>query len=158
MERIDKEALAEVDEIISMMSIEDANKIPNSFKNFIKDKKSDLYNPSLRRDIPLYKQKLKRDTLVLCSLIYRSYLCQAEEKQKLDEKDKKELEKIEKEIREKYNPDNLFKNNKIQEQIQEEQQSENVQMIEYKEENIFIKFLNKIKTILDKLQTKITRK
>ena len=147
MERIDAEALAEVDEIISMMQIEDANKIPNSFKNFVKDKKSDSYNPSLKKDIPLYKQKLKRDTFVLCSLIYRSYLCELEERQKLDEKDKKELEKIEQELREKYNSDNLFKNNKMEEK-QEKQKIENVQMIEYKEENIFQRVCNKIKEFL----------
>lgn len=150
MERIDTEALAEVDEIISMMPIEDANKIPGSFKNFIKDNKSVSYKPILRTDIPLYKQELKKDTFILCSLIYRSYLCEVEERQKLDEKDKQELEKIEQERREKYSYENLFKNNKPEKRIQEEVQSDNVQMIEYREQNVFQKVFSKIKEFLYK--------
>ena len=45
MKKIDAEALAEVDEIISIMPLEDSNKIPDKFKKFIKDKKSKYYKP-----------------------------------------------------------------------------------------------------------------
>ena len=51
--------------------------------------------------------------------------------------------KIEAEMRERYNPDNLFKKKEKEEQNNEVKQ-ENTELIEYKEQNIFKKILNKI--------------
>ncbi len=51
--------------------------------------------------------------------------------------------KIEAEMRERYNPNNLFKKKEKQEQNNEVKQ-ENTELIEYKEQNIFKKILNKI--------------
>ena len=56
--------------------------------------------------------------------------------------DSTELKRIEDEIREKYNPDNLFKK---KENIQEENKEE-LQLVEVKE-SIFKKIINKIKEI-----------
>lgn len=74
MKKIDIEALAEVDEIISIMPVEDSNKIPNKFKKFIKDKKAKYYKPNIDKNVPIYQQKLKKDTFVICALIYRKWL------------------------------------------------------------------------------------
>ena len=68
-----------------------------------------------------------------------------------DEKEKEEMlkiysendKKIEAEMRERYNPDNLFKKKEKEEQNNEVKQ-ENTELIEYKEQNIFKKILNKI--------------
>ena len=68
-----------------------------------------------------------------------------------DENEKKELlkmysendKKIEAEMRERYNPDNLFKKKEKEEQNNEVKQ-ENTELIEYKKQNIFKKILNKI--------------
>ena len=46
-------------------------------------------------------------------------------------------------MRERYNPDNLFKKKEKEEQNNEVKQ-ENTELIEYKEQNIFKKILNKI--------------
>ena len=51
--------------------------------------------------------------------------------------------KIEAEMRERYNPDNLFKKKEKEEQNNEVKQ-ENTELIEYKKQNIFKKILNKI--------------
>ena len=68
-----------------------------------------------------------------------------------DENEKKELlkmysendKKIEAEMRERYNPDNLFtKKEKVK--PNNEVKQENTELIEYKEQNIFKKILNKI--------------
>ena len=85
--RIDKEALAEVDVIIEMMSEENAAKIPNAVKSFVKAKKSAEYVPKIRTDVPLYRQTLKEDTRTICSLLYRNYLCTEEERKRLEKKD-----------------------------------------------------------------------
>lgn len=53
--------------------------------------------------------------------------------------------KIEAEMRERYNPDNLFKKKeKEKEEQNNEVKQENTELIEYKEQNIFKKILNKI--------------
>ena len=45
-------------------------------------------------------------------------------------------------MRERYNPDNLFR--KKEKVFKEENNEENMQLIEYKEQNIFKKIINKI--------------
>ena len=141
---IDAEALAEVDVIIQMMPKEENLKIPNGFKNFIKSRKSNDYIPNIKKDIPLYQQDLKKDTKTICSLIYRSYLCSKDRKMELENNDRTILLQKEKELREKYNPDNLFKKHSLK---QEENVITNeVSMVEYKEP-LFKRFINKIKNI-----------
>jgi len=86
---IDKEALAEVDVIIEMMPEDDAAKIPEKVRKFLKEKKSTTYIPNIRTDIPLYCQELKKDTKTMCSLLYRNYLCDPKEKLRLENEDQK---------------------------------------------------------------------
>lgn len=138
---IDTEALSEVDVIIEMMPSEESMKIPNAFKNFVKTRKSQNYIPSIKNDIPLYQQELKKDTKTICSLIYRSYLCSKEEKAKLTEQDREILIQKEQELREKYNPDNIFKNKQHQEETIVETHTE---LIEYKEPKWYQKIFAKI--------------
>lgn len=146
---IDAEALAEVDVIISMMPREDYIKIPNGFKNFIKTRRSTEYKPNIKKNIPLYQQELKKDTKTLCSLIYRSYLCSKEKKIELENDDREILKQKELELREKYNPDNLFKNKKEQiVDISTYQEQKNVtSLVEYKEQKWYQKIFAKILSI-----------
>lgn len=84
----------------------------------------------------------------MIALFHLNYWCNSdEEKEQLKQLFKNNEEKHQAEIREKYNPDNLFKNNK-QETIQEANvNSNNLAIVEYKE-SILKKFINKIKSLL----------
>lgn len=104
--------LSEVDELFNYLDEEYLNKIPNNFRTFIKEHKNTTYIPSFNPDIPINEQKLHKETNIIISIIYLNYFCNKEEKERLLNADKAELEIIEKEIREKYNPDNIFKKNK----------------------------------------------
>ena len=124
-----KEAFTEVNEIIKMMPIELVNKIPSKFREMIVEEKYKNYIPDIKE--PIEKCKLKNETIIILGLIYRDFLCSPDERKKLQEKDARELQEVEKaieeEIREKYNPDDIFKNrNKIV--LQEEQPSEETRM------------------------------
>ena len=143
---IDTEALAEVDVIISMMPKEDYIKIPNGFKNFIKTRKSTEYKPNIKDNIPLYQQELKKDTKTLCSLIYRSYLCTKEKKIELENEDRDILKQKELELREKYNPDNIFKNklNVAEINIEPKKEEKHTALIEYTEQKWYQKIFSKI--------------
>ena len=74
-----------------------------------------------------------------------------------DENERKELlkmysendKKIEAEMRERYNPDNLFKKKEKVEQNNDIKQ-ERTELIEYKEKNIFRKILDRIMQFLKK--------
>lgn len=107
------EAFSEVDAILNIMPKDLFGKIPLSFRNIISNQKSKTYAPNISPKIPIEKQELKKETRAILSTIYRSYLVDGEEKEKLKLEDFQELKKIEKELREKYNTDNLFKNKKM---------------------------------------------
>lgn len=141
-----KEAFEEIYEIFSLMPKELLNKIPTKFYEMIEEERDTNYSPNIQE--PLEKQKLKNETIIILGLIYRDFLCSPEEKKRLQEKDAKELKEVEKaleeEIREKYNPDDIFKNrNRI---IPEEtQKSEETRMTVVQEEKWYQKIFNLIK-------------
>jgi len=86
--------------------------------------------------------------------IYNDYFTTPKQKEILHNILAENERKAEELRREKYNPDNLFKNNKLKEQAQEEQPTENVQIIADKEENILIKMINRVKIFLKKFVPK----
>ena len=105
------EAFTEVNEIIKMMPDELVNKIPSKFREMLEDERDKEYNPNIQE--PLEKCKLKNETIIILGLIYRDFLSSPDEKRKLQEKDARELQEVQKaiedEIRQKYNPNDLFK-------------------------------------------------
>lgn len=147
-----KEAFTEVIEIIKLMPEELSSKIPNQFKELLEDEKSVEYQPNIHE--PLEDQKLKKETVIILSLIYRDFLCSSEERKRLQEKDAnelRELEKVEKTIKSemqvKFNPDDIFKR-KVQNEVGEMQQETN-SMIEVKEVSWYEKIFNIIKRIFN---------
>lgn len=140
-----RKALTEIDVIFNRFENEIKNKIPNSFRNFVKEKKDENYKFEYDDSKELKDQNISKETKALLSIIYRNYFCSKEEKERLELEDQIELKRIEDEIREKYNPDNLFKNNIQKEKIQEENKEE-LQLVEVKE-SIFKRIINKLKEI-----------
>lgn len=106
-----KQAFTEVYEILKLIPIEILNKIPKKFYNIIKEERDQEYFPDIKE--PLEQQRLRNETIIILGLIYRDFLCLPEERIRLQAKDAKELKEIEMEleaqIREKYNPDEIFK-------------------------------------------------
>lgn len=141
-----KEAFSEVNEIIKMMPDELTNKIPSKFKKMLEDERDKEYNPNIQE--PLENQKLKNETIIILGLIYRDFLCSPDEKRRLQEKDARELQEVQKaieeEIREKYNPDDIFKNKR---EIKNEEQTEEKSLTVLQEEKWYQKIFNIIKGI-----------
>ena len=90
------------------------------------------------------EQGLERKTLAFLAMLNLNYWCE-------DEKEKQDLLKIyytnderaEADLREKYNPDNIFKKKK-QVEIHHKLKQKNMQMIEYNEKNILQRIMKKI--------------
>ena len=145
MVNITKQVCNEVYDIIYHMENKLFNKIPKEFIKVIEQNRDENMKVNIDYSKSINEQKLQRGTRVVLSLIYRDYLCSEEERKTLIEKDQEELKHIEEELREKYNPDNLFKKAKV-ENTEEEDVNTNKDMIIYKE-NIIQKIFRKLKKI-----------
>ena len=146
MKREYEEAFVEVDEILKIMPIELSSKIPVQFRKIISDNKSNDYKVKIQE--PLEEQKLKEETKVILGLIYRDFLCSAEEREQLQLRDAEELKRIEQEMQEQYDIQNVFEKRKNKKQ--EEIQDYSTDLIVYKEPGFLKKFFNLIKGIFKK--------
>lgn len=70
---MDKEALAEVDDIIGLLSKDYQAKIPKKLKDFIKKNKDTLYKTNIT-ELPQDISGLKKDTVIMLGMIYDKYL------------------------------------------------------------------------------------
>lgn len=126
-------AYTEVDTILSLMDEKYINKIPKNLRGIFKEEKSFDYKPNIDPKKSLNEQNLQRETLVILAILSLNYWCESEEeKQKLIKAYSENEKKNETEIKEKYNPDYIFKNNIMLNREKTENQKE-IQMVEYKE-------------------------
>lgn len=146
MKREYEEAFAEVDEILKLMPVEISSKIPTQFKQIISKNRAKDYRVQIREPLELDEKNFKTETIVILGLIYRDFLADPEEKEELQLKDIEELKRIEQEVKEQYDINEVFKKrkNKKENTSDEEQQTS---MTIYKEPNFMKKFFNLIKGI-----------
>ena len=86
----------------------------------------------------------------MIALLHLNYWCEDEnEKERLNEIFNENEKKYQDELREKYNPDNLFKNKKYKEEQLSEEQTNSVAMVEYKE-TIFRKLKEWFRNLFNK--------
>ena len=130
-------AYSEIYEILNLMEDEDKERVPQEVRDFFEEQRMKEYKPKIRTDIPLTEQNLKRETVVLLTILVINYWCDSEEEKQsfIDELEKNEKMKME---LQEYNPDNLFKNRRKTKEDVVMEQVENVEMIQYKE-NLFTK-------------------
>ena len=140
-------AYAEVDKILSFMEIKYVEKVPQKMREMFKNEKLQGYEPNIDKNIPLEEQQLERKTLAILAMLNLNYWCEnQEEKQELLRAYSDNDKKREEELREKYNPDNIFKN-KNKEQDAEQETDKITSVVEYKEKNLIKKLLDKIKRL-----------
>lgn len=149
MDRNYQEAFVEVEEILKIMPVELSKKIPMKFRKIIIENQSPDYKVIIQE--PLEQQKLKKETLVILGLIYRDFLCDEQERKELKIQDAQELEKIEKELQQKYDIQNVFDARKENRKKQEESEDDYSTSLTLYEEPTFLKRLfNIIKGIFKK--------
>ena len=109
-----RKTLCDIDLILEQLGEEERNKVPAKLRKLIHDNKLENYTSNIRVDIPLEDQKLSDNTNAFLAMLYINYWTE-------DENEKLELQKIfnenedkyQKELSEKYNVDNLFKNRSL---------------------------------------------
>ena len=139
---VTRQAYAEIDTFLDLLDEYYRNKIPPKLREYFKKEKDVNYIKNINPNQPIKEQNLKEETLALIAMLNLQYWCE-------DENEKKELKRIYEEnekkyqikLREKYNPDNIFKNKPKNIQVNQPQQTA---MIEYKEDSL----LKRIKKLI----------
>ena len=145
MKEIYREAFVEISEIFKLMPNIMLDKIPNKFKQIIENEKSTTYTSNIKE--PLEQCILKEETIIVLSLIYRDFLCDKEEKARLQYRDAQKIKEAEDELREKYNPDNIFKN-RVKANIDNTTEiQESLSLVKYEEDKWYKKIFSIIKRI-----------
>lgn len=143
------EAAVEVLDILEHTKKEDVNKIPKKFIEFLENNKSKTYISNLDHTKTIKEMNLKPKTHALLGLIYLKYWANEEEKIEFRKKAQVNEFNYQKELNEKYNPNNLFKN-KNAVNIEKSETIQQTSLVEIKKETIMQKIISKIKEIFKK--------
>ena len=143
-------AYAEVVEVLNYIPMNEYKKIPKKYIVFMEENCSEtcpfVYNIAL----PFNRQNISDTAKNILGMIFRLFIIDEFKKKELNDIDKelKKKEELEKYI--KYNPDNLFKDKKIEPKAQEEDKksvTEKASIVVYKKSN-FRNMIDKIKKFL----------
>lgn len=134
-------ALSEVNALLKLSNMEVVHNVPYKLRKYIVQNMDKTFKVNVDMSKSLEDQNISNKAKNILALVYRDYLVTNEEKKQLIINEKQMQTERQKQIRELYNPENVFKKNY---EINEQQGS--TAMIVIKEKNIFSKILHKIKS------------
>lgn len=152
-----RKAYSEVDEFIELLDDYEKYQIPDKLREFFKREKDDKYYKGINPNIPVKNQGLMEETLAIIALLNLQYWCDDEdEKERLKKVYAENEEKYFKYMKEKYNPDNIFKKNDTEEFNETINEISNnlPDVTEYKY-SVWKKILKKIKKFFSRKKEKI---
>ena len=140
-------AYREVYEILKYIPKADYDKIPSEKIELYKTMQDKNYNFKYDPLKTLDEQNVSKRAKAIIGLLFRDYWATEIQRQKILAKQNYERQRIEQEKAKNYQYEDLFKNNKKEiEKTKIEDNIDNVSLVPYKE-NIFARFLNKIKDL-----------
>ncbi|MBR6033638.1 MAG: hypothetical protein IKP28_02715 [Clostridia bacterium] len=138
-------AYTEVLEILKHVPDKDVQKIPKEKLDFYKNNMDKDYDYKLDMTKEFEVQEMSEITKAILANIFRDYWATPEQKERIELKEKHDLEKLEEEKREKYNPDDIFKNK------EQETAVENTNLpVKIEKETFFSKLINFLKNLFNK--------
>ena len=127
-----RQAYSEIDEFLGLLSVEQRNKVPQKLRDLFFQERDDSYIKNINPKIPIKDQNLKEETLALIALLNLQYWCEdEEEKQRLRNLYLKNEQVYQEMLREKFNPDNIFKKKDVSTENKENTQC--LQIVQYKD-------------------------
>lgn len=144
------EAIVEILDILQYSDDYIVERIPKKLIEFWKKNKSTIYKPNLDHSKPINEMNLKDKTKSLITMIYLNYLCNETQKKNIQLILKNNEEKYQKELREKYNPDNIFDHNQKERFVEEKKVITDEIAVDKYKESILKKIINKILKIFHK--------
>ena len=143
-------AMCETLRYLKGINQDDLNKIPSKFIKFLNDSSSKNYECDFDYTKPLKELNISEEARGIIAMICLNYWCITDEqKEKFKSHLTKNELKFQKEMRRKYNPDNLF-NNKVEKNVVDTVKIEYKELIEYKEQKWHHKILDKLLNIFRK--------
>lgn len=142
-------AYKEVFEILKYIPKEDYNKIPSEKIDLYKVMQEKNYNFKYNPSKTLDEQNVSKRAKAIIALLFRDYWATDIQRKKILEKQKYDRQRIEEEKKQKYQYKDLFK--KEERTIEIKDNTDSVTLIKYKE-NVFNRFLNRIRIILKRLK------
>lgn len=136
-------AATEVNIILENSTSDVKNRIPHTFKKFLKDIEDKTYTFNYDTNKRLNEQKISNLTRGIITLIYKDYLCK--DREGYLEKLQIDLLKQDEIRQEKYNLDNIFSNKSYDNNINDSK--DEVALVEIKNEVWYKKILNFFKRI-----------
>lgn len=104
-----REIYSEVYSILNLLGDKYINRLPQVLYNMIKIEKLNTYNPHYDKTVSLTEQNVKKESLSIIALLHINYWCERNlYKEELNKIFIDNENKYQEELREKYNPDNLF--------------------------------------------------
>lgn len=134
-------AYTEVLEILNHLSEEEYSKIPIEKIEFYKNNMDKEYDYKINPEVDLEKQYISNEANAILITLFRDYFATDKQREILKNLLRQNQDKLEQEKREKYNPNNIFKEN-----IRLNAINKQMQVVEYKEP-----FINKFKRFIYKL-------
>ena len=146
-------AYTEVLEILKYLPKNEYGKIPHERIQFFEDNKDYSYNFKIDPQIPLDKQNISIEANSIIVMLFRDYFASETQKEKLKVILKQNEDKYQEEIRNKYNPDDIFRNRKnriVENNFNKEEKDYSNLPVEVKENNFFKRFIKYIKNLIFK--------
>lgn len=148
-------AYTEVIEVLNNVPIEDYNKIPKKFITYMEENCDQNQSFTYNIALPFEKQEISEEAKNILAMIYRLFWTTGEGKEELNKEDTIIIKQKELEKREKYNPDNIFKNNsKYKNDVSENSVDtkkikieENKSLVQIEKQKWYLKIFEKIKGI-----------
>lgn len=150
-------AYKEIVEILKYIPKESVNKIPKEMRDMFEEEMDKTYSFKIDTTKPFEEQELLEETKAILANIFRDYWATDYQKARIIKKENQDREEWERQKREKYNPNDIFKNrnvnnNDITQNVQEklnEEYNKNLPM-EVQKQNIFRRLLSFIKKLVYK--------
>ena len=141
-------SLYQISEILKYIAPNLKARIPKKIISYIEINKSKDYSWNIDKTVPLEKQELLPTTKEILTVLYKDYICTDIERIELEKTLNENEVNYQNELREKYNPDNLFRN-KQKEVENVKTDTENILIEPYKE-SFLKKIISKIKLFFHK--------
>lgn len=141
-------AYTEVLEILKHLPKNEYDKIDKEKIKFFEKNKDISYKFSINPEISLDEQNISIEANSIIVTLFQDYFASEKQKEKLKIILKKNEDKYQEEIRNKYNPDDIFKNKKIVNEDSNQKIESNNLPIEFKERNFFSKLITYIKNLI----------
>lgn len=140
------EAIVDVLDILAHMEEEDQAKVPQEFIDILKENASKNYVPNIDYSKRLFEMDLSEEARSILGVMYRHYWCPEDKKADFEKRVTQNEIEFQKIIRQKYNPDEIFKNtgNIVSEEKLINDLNEESDLIGVKKESIFKRIIENI--------------